>query len=488
LCNVHRLHGEQRPPRCPTTFAARRTLVLACGVYAQALADAEGPRVDVRAVLTDVSASRRMRAAFRVEDDAYVLIGHVDPDGNVRIVFPNDPHDDGFVKGQKSYETGEFFAGFSDQYRYRYQNTRYRGFRPDSYDGGFGYVFIVASWRPMHFEKFSGENGWDSFEMSDVAYMADPRPAIYELASLLAGENRESYTVKFARYYNTQNVSPFASSYSGYNAFGYGFCPGAQPFGFASTPFSLTYYNPAITYGYDFTYRGTQYLYSAAGDCYYSAPAYYGNGYTLGGRPVPGTPTTPGTPSRPRVMTAEDSHRKPGEPHPPGGKVLIEPKDAGSDVGAHLAQHSSPQYRDRGLITTEDGSTPPVARRGPRVETNEPTRPSIQQMVERRTTNQNDGSGWTRTRAQPTTGGDDRPARVNGGNVNNSQPRSEPETHSRPTPQDNPRSAPQSAPRYEPPPRVETPRSEPPASRPAPSEVRPSEPPSSSSSSKPIKP
>ena len=104
---------------------------------AQAIADREGPRVSISTEINALSGSRRVRASFRFEDDAYVLVGHLDPDGVVRNTFPIDPRDDGFVRGQRTYQTAEFFAGFTDQYRYRYTNVaRYRGYSPESYDGG----------------------------------------------------------------------------------------------------------------------------------------------------------------------------------------------------------------------------------------------------------------------------------------------------------------------------------------------------------------
>jgi len=59
-------------------------------VIAQAIADREGPRVDIRAEINQLASSRRLQAAFRVEDDSYILIGQVDGSGTVRIVFPTD--------------------------------------------------------------------------------------------------------------------------------------------------------------------------------------------------------------------------------------------------------------------------------------------------------------------------------------------------------------------------------------------------------------
>src|SRR5947209_7677731 len=48
---------------------------------AQAVADAEGPRVSIRAEFSNVSGSRRVRGIFNLQDDAYVVIGHIDADG-----------------------------------------------------------------------------------------------------------------------------------------------------------------------------------------------------------------------------------------------------------------------------------------------------------------------------------------------------------------------------------------------------------------------
>jgi hypothetical protein len=381
--------SAERPP----SAAERDSLV------AQAIADREGPRVDVRAEITQVSSSRRVRAAFNVEDDSYVLIGQVDASGEVRVVFPTDPKDDGFVRGGKSYETSEFFAGFTDQYRYRFDYTQYtRGYTPDSYDNGVGYVFIVASWRPMHFDKFSDGNEWDSFELADMQSLRDPRPAIYELASLLAGENREAYTVKFAKYYNTQNYAPYgngrsALGYSMCSGFGYGFPVGFNGLGFGS-PFSSTYYDSRYTYGENFTYRGQQYLYSAAGDCYYSQPLYYGNPYVIASAVPPVVPTKP-------HLSAGDSHRTPGDPRQPIGKIgPIVAKDVNPATQVH---HYSPMDRQRGLLSDEDGTAKPGDRSRMQPTDRGATRPTIQQMVERhaREYGNGDNSGRSAFRGQP---------------------------------------------------------------------------------------
>jgi hypothetical protein len=100
-------------------------------IYAQALAEQEGPTASVYAEFANGSngGSRRVRAHVRLQSDAYVVVGQITPDGIVRIVFPEEPSDDGFLRGHQSYETAEFFAGFNDQYRYRMATSRPRAIR-----------------------------------------------------------------------------------------------------------------------------------------------------------------------------------------------------------------------------------------------------------------------------------------------------------------------------------------------------------------------
>ncbi len=158
-----------------------------------------------------------VRANFHLDDDAYVLVGHIDADGVLRIAFPETPVDNGFTHGHASYQSAQFLGGFVGQYRARFTTggvPHMSGTVPsDSYDGGLGWVFVIASWQPMHFEKFSTGGFWDSFELNDADYMKNPRPAVYELAALLAGTNSSSYTVRFAnveRYANALRRLAFA--------------------------------------------------------------------------------------------------------------------------------------------------------------------------------------------------------------------------------------------------------------------------------------
>ena len=455
-------------------------------VVAQALADREGPRISVYAELSNATSvgARRVRAHFSLDDDAYVLIGQIDADGVVRVVFPTGPTDDGFVHGHRSYQTAEFFAGFTDAFRYRYTTMFRYGLRtPDSYDGAVGYVFAIASWRPMRFDQLSTGGMWDAFELTDEQLMRDPRSAIYELAAVLAGGNREAYTVKFARYSDTQSL--YAGNGYSSSAFGYGYCAGYEPFGFISSPFDVRYaFYGTYLYGSSFTYRGQYYQYDPLGGCYYTRPGYAPWGFTI----------AQGVPSRPETQFRRfdlDHGRSPITPRfvprhsmPSDGTA----NDAGT--GSNIAQ-TSPQYRQRGLLSADDpGRQPrgrePVVDNGGRLERN---RPSIQEMTGRRWDNESSGGsraqmsrddGTIRSTSRPAPA-QDRPRIESQGGDSHSG------SYSRPRPMDTPRDyTPRSAspsPRTESP-RVESPRAESPRSAPAPhvESSRSSPPPSSSSS------
>ena len=394
----------------PRQFVAQTDSTLA-----QQVANQVGPRASIRAEFANVSGVRRVVASFHMDDDAYVLIGHIDADGVVRVVFPVDPRDDGFVRGNRDYRTPEFFAGFTEQYQYRARTSFNLASRPlDSYDASLGYAFIIASWRPLHVEQFQTEGRWDTFELADDKYLNDPRPAIYEMASLLVGQNREAYTVDFAKYTSTSALyggglgGYGGSGYSGfgygsgglcssYSRFGYGYSMGFPsifpPLGFASLSSS--------GYPESFYSRGQYYVYDEFSDCYRAAgtyPGYYGygyNGYQYAGGIIPPVPEVPTRNVKPR-------DRVPVNPNNPGGRVLPVGRLGPADNTGELPK-TSPSYRQRGLITTDDpgalpGKREPAITGHTQIENH--SRPTIQEMVNRHPQTTGDpSSGFTR--AQP---------------------------------------------------------------------------------------
>jgi hypothetical protein len=415
-----------------------------------------GPRVSIRAEISNEADSRRVRGIFRVDDDAYVVVGHIDADGVLRIAFPNDPSDDGFVRGNRSYQTNEFFAGFNSQYRFRARTTTIWNTvaAQDAYDGGFGYVFIIASWRPMRFDRFSDGYRWDTFDLVSDSYMNDPRPVIQELASRLAGDNGDGYTIQFARYANTEVI---ASSYNTIGAaYTAGYCSGYAPLGFAS--FGYVRYGFPVYSGFNtnFWYRGTSYYYDAFGDCYRtSSPWGIGFGYRVVQLPfVP--PSPPRT--RPRILDVT-GHRPPPTPQPLPGYFMPQPGQTAPGE-AQIEHRQVPDYRERTTPASDGNATGP-ARRQPRIDGPTPVehrdRPVIQEPVRR---------AEPRDETQPRMAVPERTnrpehvtpaARMDNPRVETARsdpPRSEPPRMA------TPRSEPRSEPARPQPPRVEAPKSE----------------------------
>src|SRR5215471_17370914 len=93
--------GTALNPSQPTQSGQVLTAAQRDSLFAQMIAEREGPRVSISAELSTVSyGSRRARAHVRLDDDAYVLVGQITPDGIVRVVFPEEPSDDGFLRGR----------------------------------------------------------------------------------------------------------------------------------------------------------------------------------------------------------------------------------------------------------------------------------------------------------------------------------------------------------------------------------------------------
>ena len=376
---------------------------------AQRVADEVGPRVTVTADFDYAGGSRRVDARFHMYDDAYVIVGHLDAAGRLKIVFPSEPGDDGFVRGEKIYQVPSFFAGFGDEYAWSYRNYRYQthntAARRDSYDAGLGYVFVIASWRPMRLDRITDGNRWLSYEISDVSYMYDPREAIEELGSVIAGDNREAYTIEYAHYsttnYGTYSLSSFDAINNGCRS--YRSSLGAGLFG----PLFFDFYSPLDAFGYG----------PSLSSCSRYAYGYYGfNSYGYGyGYPVY-TPTAVAPPIIPRGP-------RPGVPIAP--PVFHNPRDPGSGtVALHRPRpetnppatpvNGSSQYRRPGLIT-EDA---PILR--PRGEgrvagaemASPSSRPTIQQMIGSQRIDQEAMAGGAREAAIRAVGGRETGARV----------------------------------------------------------------------------
>jgi hypothetical protein len=191
-------------------FSVALSLATACVPQVDpSLAPQRGPEARIRASFTGGITSRRAQARFTVDDDAYVMVGHLGGDGYVRVLFPNSPFDREAVRKGKTYTTSDVYAA-SDAIPALYQARtvwyRHVAARLDSYDGaGNGYFFIIASRYPLHFDEISEGGLFDIIEVPNYYETYDPRLTIKALGDLVS--RGSPYTLDFASSFGTMDYS-----------------------------------------------------------------------------------------------------------------------------------------------------------------------------------------------------------------------------------------------------------------------------------------
>ncbi|MFN2564659.1 MAG: DUF4384 domain-containing protein [Gemmatimonadaceae bacterium] len=262
-----------------------------------------GPRVRIWTT-EEFASSSRVRTSFRLDDDAYVIVVNVGLDGYAHVLFPESPEDDGFVRGGRTYRLPSFFPGFATYFR----GSSYRRFHnatapyDDLYDPYAGYVFIIASWRPMHFQVAEALGLWDDYRLAVYERQLDPYVVMHDFAEQLVPGRSRDYTARFARY----------------GAFGGGVARGGTLALCSFYGSTLGYYSPW------WAWQGIgNWGVPAYGIGYYGSRSRcgYGFGYSLVGRrpigrsvvtnPRPSTPTHPPITSGPRARPPRQDPRDP---------------------------------------------------------------------------------------------------------------------------------------------------------------------------------
>jgi len=162
--------------------------------------------------------TQTLRASFRADKRAYAMVGHLTGDGRIEVLFPEDPRDSERIEAKKSYSTGPIDArNDGEAARFNFTSRAYRSAsaRLDSYDGnGNGFVFIIASSRPLDFDPITDEDGgWAEYRIEDYHRLSDPRSAVGDLARFVAGGS--SYSIDYAGSFTTSPAFHYTS-------FGYG--------------------------------------------------------------------------------------------------------------------------------------------------------------------------------------------------------------------------------------------------------------------------
>jgi hypothetical protein len=205
------------------------------------------------------------KVQVRIEEDGYLLVLHVDPDGYLRVLFPQDPDKDNFARGGKRYE------------------VRGRGDR-DAFetDGkGRGTVYAAVSREPFRFDGFIAGDHWDYRTLAPSRLSSNPEPELNELVRRMAQGDFDydllSYDVIDRSDYATDYYPHYHGSVYG-DPWCYSYSCGGPYYGYYGSPFSVSiafgwpyrryYYDPYF-YAYNPFYNPFFY------DPYYYAPAYY---------------------------------------------------------------------------------------------------------------------------------------------------------------------------------------------------------------------
>jgi len=123
------------------------------------------------------------RVKVRVADDGYLLVLAADPQGYVRVLFPQDPGDDAFVRGGRTLDLrgrggrGSFLVGEA---------------------GGAGVVLAARTAQPLRFDGFVRGDHWaygalDSAAHGASAAQQSPDDMLLGLAQQMAGGNQLDY-------------------------------------------------------------------------------------------------------------------------------------------------------------------------------------------------------------------------------------------------------------------------------------------------------
>ncbi|HWE42809.1 MAG TPA: DUF4384 domain-containing protein, partial [Gemmatimonadaceae bacterium] len=120
---------------------------------------------------------------FRTADDGFVVVGRIDTDGRIDILYPRRPSD-----------TERVWGGETREVR-RYGD---RAFTVDDRPG-IGYVFAIVSPHPLRLSQFSRADDWDYHGLPDVE--GDPFVAMNHFAQRVVYDEDDDYSMDYAEYH-----------------------------------------------------------------------------------------------------------------------------------------------------------------------------------------------------------------------------------------------------------------------------------------------
>ena len=208
------------------------------------------------------------QVAIKTDRDGYLLVLKADPAGGLRVLFPLEPYDDGFVEGGKSYEI---------------VNRSGRAAFQVGYSSGVGTVFAAYSKWPFSVKGYASDRRWN-YEALRIAPDAPVETALVDLVTDMAYDGWFEYDL--AEYEVTTD-----DSYADDEVYSEGprYRVQVSPYVVCCRPrFGLSIYwgsDPYYPYWNDPYYYGSFY-YSSYGYSSYWYPSHHYYGPYYGYRPV----------------------------------------------------------------------------------------------------------------------------------------------------------------------------------------------------------
>jgi hypothetical protein len=222
-------------------------LLAVAPIFASApLARVDDPPIVVRLDHETYDVGNRARIYVRTDRDGYVVILHADPLGRVRVLFPIDPGEDNFVRGERDFE----LRSRSDREALQID-----------YEGGTGTILAAYSADAFTFDELTRNGHWDFAALGgpDESVKNDPLAGLLEIVNNMARGNQFDYDVATyivnSPHYASEDGDGYSHSHFGIGlAFGYPY-----PFG-VGFAFGYPYYAPFAFvpfwgwYGYGYGY------------------------------------------------------------------------------------------------------------------------------------------------------------------------------------------------------------------------------------------
>jgi hypothetical protein len=138
-----------------------------------------------------------VRVLLEAGRPAYVMVMRVDTDGRLSVLFPREPWGDTYVREAREFEVTGGRGG--------------RSFVVDDHPG-LGYLFAVASARPLNFTDMARGDYWDYRLIEGGRIRGDPYVALTDLAARIAPGGDFDYDIS-PYYVERRYYSPLFGCY-----------------------------------------------------------------------------------------------------------------------------------------------------------------------------------------------------------------------------------------------------------------------------------